>query len=88
MATSGKSQAVVVLTQQLKGEHVEERSTDKAHAPRVVRSACSRAPIDLVARSTLAELSKRPVEGFSAGPADESNIFLWDIMIMGPPGTP
>lgn len=32
-----------------------------------------------------AELQKNPVEGFSAGLNDDSNIYEWDIMIMGPP---
>ena len=59
-----------------------------ADAPRAGRNLSTRAQTDCLARSTLAELSKRPVEGFSAGPADDSNLFLWDIMIMGPPGTP
>ena len=35
-----------------------------------------------------AELKRNPVEGFSAGLADEENMFLWEIMIMGPPETP
>lgn len=33
------------------------------------------------------ELQKNPVEGFSAGLADDSNIFEWDILIVGPPDT-
>jgi ubiquitin-conjugating enzyme E2 G1 len=35
-----------------------------------------------------AELKKHPVEGFSAGLADDENVFIWEIMIMGPPETP
>ena len=35
-----------------------------------------------------AELSKKPVEGFSAGLIDDSNIFDWEVMIYGPPETP
>ena len=34
-----------------------------------------------------AELNRSPVEGFSAGLKDESNAFVWEIMIMGPPQT-
>lgn len=34
----------------------------------------------------LLELSKRPVEGFSAGLSDD-NIYDWDILIIGPPET-
>lgn len=33
----------------------------------------------------LAEIKRKPIEGFSAGP-QEDNMFKWDIMIMGPPG--
>jgi hypothetical protein len=35
----------------------------------------------------LADLNKYPVEGFSAGLVDETNVFEWEIMIMGPPDT-
>lgn len=34
-----------------------------------------------------AELTKRPVDGFSAGLVDDSNLFEWQITIMGPPDT-
>jgi ubiquitin-conjugating enzyme E2 G1 len=34
-----------------------------------------------------AELSKNPPDYFSAGLADESNIFVWNICIAGPPDT-
>jgi hypothetical protein len=34
-----------------------------------------------------AELSKHPVEGFSAGLADDVNLFEWQVTIMGPPDT-
>jgi len=36
----------------------------------------------------LKELTKNPVEGFSAGLVDDSNPFKWEVMIMGPPDTP
>ena len=35
----------------------------------------------------LAELTKRPVEGFSAGLVDDVNLFEWQVTIMGPPDT-
>lgn len=35
----------------------------------------------------LIELTKNPVEGFSAGLVDEDDIYRWDIMILGPPDT-
>lgn len=34
-----------------------------------------------------AELTKHPVEGFSAGLVDDSNIFEWQVTIIGPPDT-
>lgn len=33
------------------------------------------------------ELQKNPVEGFSAGLVDESNVFEWEIVVIGPPDT-
>lgn len=33
------------------------------------------------------ELTKRPVDGFSAGLVDDSNIFEWQITVIGPPDT-
>ncbi|KAF9445976.1 ubiquitin-conjugating enzyme [Macrolepiota fuliginosa MF-IS2] len=41
----------------------------------------------LLLRRQLQELTKRPVEGFSAGLADDSNFYEWEIMIIGPPDT-
>ena len=35
----------------------------------------------------LKDLTKCPVDGFSAGLVDENNIYEWDIMIIGPPDT-
>ncbi|KAI9089400.1 ubiquitin-conjugating enzyme/RWD-like protein [Phlyctochytrium arcticum] len=40
----------------------------------------------LLLQRQLKELLKRPVEGFSAGLA-EDNIYEWDVMIVGPEGT-
>ncbi|KAJ3342329.1 Ubiquitin-conjugating enzyme E2 15 [Entophlyctis luteolus] len=34
-----------------------------------------------------AELSKFPVQGFSAGLSNDSNVYEWELMIMGPEGT-
>lgn len=34
-----------------------------------------------------AELNKNPVEGFSAGLVDESDIHKWEVLIIGPPDT-
>ena len=33
------------------------------------------------------ELNKNPVEGFSAGLIDESEIHKWEVLIIGPPDT-
>lgn len=41
----------------------------------------------LLLKKQLRELKKNPVEGFSAGLVDDSNIFEWEIMIVGPPDT-
>jgi ubiquitin-conjugating enzyme E2 G1 len=35
----------------------------------------------------LQELQKNPVEGFSAGLVDDSNLFEWEVFIVGPPET-
>lgn len=36
---------------------------------------------------SLIELKKHPVEGFSAGLVDDSDIYKWDILIIGPQNT-
>ncbi len=41
----------------------------------------------LMSCDALAELTKNPVEGFSAGLVDDDDIYKWEIMIMGPPDT-
>lgn len=33
------------------------------------------------------ELTKHPVEGFSAGLVDDDDMYKWEIMILGPPDT-
>lgn len=33
------------------------------------------------------ELTKAPVEGFSAGLISDDDVYKWEIMIMGPPDT-
>ena len=34
-----------------------------------------------------AELTRRPVDGFSAGLVDDTSLFQWQVTIMGPPDT-
>jgi len=41
----------------------------------------------LLLQKQLAELKKRPIEGFSAGLIDDDNIYRWEIVIIGPPDT-
>ena len=33
------------------------------------------------------DLKKHPVEGFSAGLCDDSDIYSWEVLIIGPPDT-
>jgi len=42
----------------------------------------------ILLRNQLKELLKNPVDGFSVGLIDDSNIFEWKVMIEGTPGTP
>ena len=41
----------------------------------------------LLLRKQLKELSRNPIEGFSAGLVDDSSVFEWQIPVMGPPDT-
>eukprot|EP00033_Pygsuia_biforma_P000979 GCRY01001122.1.p1 GENE.GCRY01001122.1~~GCRY01001122.1.p1 ORF type:complete len:166 (-),score=19.16 GCRY01001122.1:169-666(-) len=41
----------------------------------------------LLLQKQLRDLNKNPIEGFSAGLVDDSNIFKWQVCIMGPPDT-
>jgi len=41
----------------------------------------------LLLQKQLRELTKHPVEGFSAGLVDDANIFEWQVLIVGPPDT-
>ena len=33
------------------------------------------------------ELNKNPVEGFSAGLIEDSDIYRWEVLLIGPPDT-
>jgi ubiquitin-conjugating enzyme E2 G1 len=35
----------------------------------------------------LSELNRNPPEGVSVGLVDDNNIFLWELLIVGPPDT-
>jgi ubiquitin-conjugating enzyme E2 G1 len=41
----------------------------------------------LLLKRQLKELSKNPVDGFSAGLLDEQNVYEWEVCVMGPSGT-
>ncbi|XP_008812035.1 ubiquitin-conjugating enzyme E2 7-like [Phoenix dactylifera] len=41
----------------------------------------------LLLQKQLRDLSKNPVDGFSAGLVDDNNIFEWSVTIIGPPDT-
>ena len=41
----------------------------------------------MLLRKQLKELSRNPIEGFSAGLVDDTNVFEWQITVMGPPDT-
>ncbi|TPX43136.1 hypothetical protein SeMB42_g03408 [Synchytrium endobioticum] len=47
----------------------------------------SESQASLLLKRQLRDLSKSPVEGFSAGLTDDNNIFEWDVTIIGPEGT-
>ncbi|CAL5210238.1 unnamed protein product [Lathyrus oleraceus] len=39
----------------------------------------------LLLQKQLKDLCKAPLDGFSAGLVDESNVFVWNVTIIGPP---
>ncbi|PON56592.1 Ubiquitin-fold modifier-conjugating enzyme [Parasponia andersonii] len=51
-------------------------------------AAATQTQASLLLQKQLKELYKTPVDGFSAGLVDESNIFEWRVTIIGPPDTP
>ena len=44
-------------------------------------------PTPDAARQNAQELSKNPVDGFSAELLDDNDIFKWEVLIIGPPDT-
>ena len=50
--------------------------------------ASSQSQSALLLMKQLKELSKHPVDGFSAGLEDDASPFVWDIFILGPTDTP
>ncbi|CAH1232200.1 ubiquitin-conjugating enzyme E2 G1-like [Branchiostoma lanceolatum] len=47
----------------------------------------SEAQAALLLRKQLGDLSKSPVEGFSAGLIDDCDVFKWEVLIIGPADT-
>ncbi|GAB2286687.1 Ubiquitin-conjugating enzyme 13 [Dionaea muscipula] len=47
----------------------------------------SQSQATLLLQKQLRDLCKNPVDGFSAGLVDESNVFEWSVTIIGPPDT-
>jgi len=41
----------------------------------------------LLLKKQLNDLKKHPVEGFSAGLANDDDIYIWEVLIIGPPDT-
>lgn len=41
----------------------------------------------LIIECLCVDLKKNPVEGFSAGLCDDSDIYNWEVLIIGPPDT-
>uniref|UniRef100_A0A914V2N0 UBC core domain-containing protein n=1 Tax=Plectus sambesii TaxID=2011161 RepID=A0A914V2N0_9BILA len=41
----------------------------------------------LLLKKQLAELKRRPVDGFSAGLLNDDDIYKWEILVIGPPET-
>ena len=90
-------QAVLLLRKQLKGARVvtvrplTPFARVPAYKPFIVVGAPFLQNSLSFSRSTmvvvLAELSRNPIEGFSAGLVDDSNVFEWAVTIMGPPDT-
>ncbi|KAF7307720.1 Ubiquitin-conjugating enzyme [Mycena kentingensis (nom. inval.)] len=50
-------------------------------------SAGTPASNTLLLRRQLTELTRHPLEGFSAGLVDENDLYEWEILIIGPPDT-
>uniref|UniRef100_A0A5S6QMW1 E2 ubiquitin-conjugating enzyme n=1 Tax=Trichuris muris TaxID=70415 RepID=A0A5S6QMW1_TRIMR len=42
----------------------------------------------LLLRKQLAELKKKPVDGFSAGLVNDDDVYRWEVLVIGPPDTP
>lgn len=76
-------QASLLLRKQLKGQQTPLHEIQVLHdlkSLHIVRTTPH-------PRLSITDLTKRPVEGFSAGLVDDSSLFEWAVTIMGPPDT-
>ncbi len=76
-------QASLLLRKQLKGQQILLHEIQVLHDLKSLRYVRSTPH----SRPCLTDLTKRPVEGFSAGLVDDSSLFEWAVTIMGPPDT-
>ncbi len=77
--------AILILKKQLKGPPGRGRRGGEPHtAPMGDPSVQMRVPLTPAASPT-AELTRHPVDGFSAGLVDDSNIFEWQVGLLTPP---
>ncbi|KAG5437030.1 hypothetical protein PCANB_001306 [Pneumocystis canis] len=44
-------------------------------------------PSEAILKRQLNEIQKHPVQGFSAGLADDNNVYEWEVLIIGPEDT-
>ncbi|CAO1944480.1 unnamed protein product, partial [Urochloa humidicola] len=58
-----------------------------ATADRSLPMAATTSQASLLLQKQLRDLAKHPVDGFSAGLVDDSNVFEWQVTIIGPPDT-
>merc|ERR1712070_36593 len=65
----------------------ERRGQRDASGRREMAAGGEKSMAALLLVSQLKELNKNPIEGFSAGLVSDEDIFLWEIMVMGPPDT-
>lgn len=76
-----EAQASLLLKKQLKGKTLIQRPDRRPHPfgaliLRIDLNGCD-----------LTDLQKNPVEGFSAGLANDDDIYCWEVLIIGPPDT-
>jgi hypothetical protein len=88
MAASS-TQACLLLQKQLKGA---DPSNSPVFPPTLSAGFSFLVTCGLIDWGTVccmvdADLSKNPVDGFSAGLVDDSNVFEWQVTIIGPPDT-